>query len=633
MITASRLTLRRGARVLLEDTSFTLHAGWRVGIVGRNGTGKSSLFAAILGALAPDRGDLTVPKGLAIATVAQETPALPDAAIEFALDGDVELRKLERDLATAEAAHDAHRIASIHERLNQIGGYAARSRAAKLLYGLGFADDTQTRPVASFSGGWRMRLNLARALMCRSDLLLLDEPTNHLDLDAVIWLQDWLSNYPGTLLMISHDREFLDAITTHTLHLEQQRALLYTGNYSAFERQRAERMTLQAAMYEKQQKQVAHLQSFINRFKAKATKATQAQSRVKQLERMQLVAPAHWDSEFSFSFPTPERLPSPLLRFDDVAAGYDADAPTLRKLRILIAPGERIGLLGPNGAGKSTLIRTLAGELPALSGNVLRDPYLRVGYFAQHQLEQLDPKASAVLHLRRLDPAATEQSLRDFLGGFNFRGDRALEAVAPFSGGEKARLALALVVYRKPNLLLLDEPTNHLDLDMRHALETALMEYPGAVVLVSHDRHLVASCCDDLWRVADGRCEHFDGDLDDYARWLTSRRDTNESPAPTVERMSAKDQRRAAADQRAALRSLRDTMKKLDTQMAKLHRELADLEQRLADPELYAKPGGEVAKLTQKQGELRKQLGEAEEKWLATAEQIETLGAGRDAAA
>jgi ATP-binding cassette subfamily F protein 3 len=466
--------------------------------------------------------------------------------------------------------------------------------------------------------------------MCRSDLLLLDEPTNHLDLDAVIWLQEWLSRYPGTLLVISHDREFLDAVTTHTLHLEQQRAVLYTGNYSAFERQRAERLTLQAAAHARQQQQIAHLENFIRRFKAKATKAKQAQSRVKQLERMERVAAVHADSEFSFAFPAPERLPSPLIRFDDVNAGYDAAAPTLRKLRLQIAPGERIGLLGPNGAGKSTLIRTLAGELPALGGGVLRDPYLRIGYFAQHQLEQLDPKASAVLHLRRLDGAASEQSLRDFLGGFNFRGDRALEPIAPFSGGEKARLALALVVYRRPNLLLLDEPTNHLDLDMRHALETALLDYAGAVILVSHDRHLVSSCCDELWRVADGRCEKFDGDLDDYARWLTSRtpEDRTMSPAVGDTAPSARSVRRSAAEQRALERPLREAMKKLDAQMGKLQHELAGIESRLADPALYGSAGSEVARLTQQQGELRKRLGAAEEEWLALGEQLEALQAG-----
>ncbi len=629
MITLNAVTLRRGPRALLEDVSFTLHAGWHVGVIGRNGTGKSSLFSAILGELDSDKGDIGVQKNLAIAVVAQETPALPDLAIEFALDGDIELRNLERDLVAAEDKHDAHQISEIHERLNTIGGYAARARAARLLHGLGFSSEAQSQPVASFSGGWRMRLNLARALMCRSDLLLLDEPTNHLDLDAVIWLQDWLLKYPGTLLVISHDREFLDAVTTHTLHLENASATLYTGNYSQFERQRAEKLTLQAAAYAKQQRQVAHLQNFINRFKAQATKATQAQSRIKQLERMQLVAPAHWDSEFSFELPEPERLPSPLIRFDEVSAGY-ATKPILSKLKLLIAPGDRVGLLGPNGAGKSTLVRTLAGELPTLSGTATRSPHLRVGYFAQHQLEQLDPKASPLLHFKRLDQAlggrAGEAELRNFLGGFNFRGDRVFEAVEPFSGGEKARLALALVVYQKPNLLLLDEPTNHLDLDMRHALETALTTFTGAVLLVSHDRHLLSTTCNDLWRVSDGACLPFEGDLDGYARWLTSR--TVSSPLPLGEskgdgRLSAKERRKAGADERA----LRATAKKLDAQLMHLHAELKALDEHLADPELYTGPRKtEVAKLQQTHAELTQKITRTEEAWLAAEDQLEALG-------
>jgi len=627
MISLTQATLRRGARTLLDNATFTIHPGWRCGVVGRNGTGKSTLFAAILGELHADRGNVSVVKNLAIATVAQETPALPDAAIEFALDGDFELRDLERRLLIAEEKHDADKIGSIHERLGTIGGYAARSRAARLLHGLGFSPEAQERPVADFSGGWRMRLNLARALMCRSDLLLLDEPTNHLDLDAVIWLQDWLVEYPGTLLVISHDREFLDAVTTHTLHLEGTSATLYTGNYSQFERIRAEKMALQTATHAKQQRQVAHLQKFINRFKAQATKATQAQSRIKQLERMELVAPAHADSEFSFEFPTPERLPSPLVRFDEVDAGY-AGKTILHKLRVLIAPGERIGLLGPNGAGKSTLVRTLAGELEPQTGKIMRDPYLRIGYFAQHQLEQLDPKASPVLHLRRLDPKATEQSMRDFLGGFNFRGDRAYEAIAPFSGGEKARLALAMVVYQKPNLLLLDEPTNHLDLDMRHALETALMDYAGAVVLVSHDRHLLSSTCDALWLVADGRCQDFDGDLSDYARWLGTRDTTRESAPKNGNRTSAKEERKASADQRVLVRTHKDTIKKLDTQMARLQKDLAALDARVADPAMYeASRSGEVAKLLKEQSELKKKLAKTEEEWLAASEQLAALEA------
>ena len=642
MLTFSNVELRRGPRKLLDDLSFTVYPGWRVGVVGRNGTGKSTLFAALLGELAPDAGEVSVPKGLTVATVAQETPALPDLAIEYTLDGDVELRDLERRLVEAETQHDLHAISDIHERLNVIGGYAARSRAARLLHGLGFSSEAQARPVASFSGGWRMRLNLARTLMRRSDLMLLDEPTNHLDLDAVIWLQGWLVEYPGTLLVVSHDREFLDAVTTHTLHLQGGTATLYSGNYSQFERQRAERLTLQAAAHSKQQRQIAHLQSFIARFKAKASKATQAQSRIKQLERMTLVEAVYADSEFSFRFLEPQRLPSPLIRFDDVVVGYaassrhpgesrhDGDAGSGRRTilsntRLLIAPGERIGLLGPNGAGKSTLVRTLAGELEALGGDATRSPHLRVGYFAQHQLEQLDPKASPILHLKRLDPQAREQELRGFLGGFNFTGDRVFEPVAPFSGGEKARLALALVTYQRPNLLLLDEPTNHLDLDMRHALETALLDFAGAVVLVTHDRHLISSTCDSLLLVADGRCTPFEGDLDDYAKWLTTRDRPAESArgqAASARGEDRKERRKAGADERA----LRRTVEKLDAQLNKLHVALATVDQRLADPALYAQGrSDEAAKLEREQRELRSQVATIEQEWLAAADQLEAL--------
>ncbi|TJY59316.1 ATP-binding cassette domain-containing protein [Sinimarinibacterium sp. CAU 1509] len=634
MISLSRATLRRGARTLLENTSFTLFAGWRVGVVGRNGTGKSSLFAALQGELAPDVGEVNVPRHLTIASVAQEAPALPDPAIESVLDGDAELRELERRLAEAEAAHDAIKIGAIHERLDAIGGYAARARAGRLLHGLGFAPEQQELPVSSFSGGWRMRLNLARALMCRSDLLLLDEPTNHLDLDTVIWLQSWLVTYPGTLLVISHDREFLDAVSTHTLHLERNTATLYTGNYSQFERQRAEKLSQQAAAYTQQQERIAHLESFISRFKAKASKARQAQSRVKALERMELVAPAHWDSEFSFEFPEPDKLPSPLVRFDKVSVGY-GDKAILSGLRVLIAPGERIGLLGPNGAGKSTLVQTIAGKLAPLSGDVMRSPDLKIGYFAQHQLEQLDPKASPILHLRRIDPKATEQQLRDFLGGFNFRGDRAFEAVAPFSGGEKARLALAMVVYQRPNLLLLDEPTNHLDLDMRHALETALATYAGAVILVSHDRHMLNATCDDFWRVAQGRCEPFDGDLEDYARWLSSAGATTPAPsraastAPASKAaVAAQPAQPSAAERRERLKPLRETVKKLDTRMARLQKRLAEIDTALLDPALYeAARHADAAHLHREQFELKTELATLEEQWLAAAEEIEALQA------
>ncbi|MGH8445570.1 MAG: ATP-binding cassette domain-containing protein [Solimonas sp.] len=628
MISLQSLTLRRGARPLLEDASLTIYPGWRVGVVGRNGTGKSTLFAAITGQLEADKGSLSLPRDLAIASVAQETPSLPDLDIEFVLDGDIELRNLEARLTKAEDRHDVEQIAAIHERLSAIGGYAARARAATLMYGLGFDPSAESRPVASFSGGWRMRLNLARALMCRSDLLLLDEPTNHLDLDAVIWLQDWLVSYPGTLLLISHDREFLDAVTTQTLHLENNRAVLYSGNYSQFERQRAERLTLQAAHYDKQQREIAHLQSFIRRFKAKASKATQAQSRVKALERMELVAAVHADSEFSFSFPVPERLPSPLVRLDRVSAGY-ADKTILSGLKLLIAPGDRIGLLGPNGAGKSTLVRTLAGELAALGGHAMRDPHLRVGYFAQHTTDSLDLQASAMLHLKRIDPRASEQTLRNFLGSFNFRGDRAMEKIEPFSGGEKARLALALVVYQQPNLLLLDEPTNHLDLDMRHALENALLDYPGALVVVSHDRHLLTSTCETFWLVANGEAQPFEGDLDDYARWLRTRSSPGATKAAPRPAAAPPPVHRNASEIRALSKPLRDSIGKLDKQMSRINGDLAVVDGKLADNTLYeASRASELRATLARQAELRKQLAAAEDEWLAATEKLEALDAG-----
>jgi len=624
MIQFANVTLRRGPRKLLEAVNFTLHAGERIGVVGRNGTGKSSLFQMIRGELPPDLGDVSVPSNLQIASVAQETPALPQSALDYVLDGDVELRSTEAALAQAEASHDVGRQARLHDRLAAIDGYAAPARAARLLDGLGFAHETQSRAVSSFSGGWRMRLNLAQALMCRSDLLLLDEPTNHLDLDAVLWLQTWLRSYPGTLLVISHDREFLDAVTTRTLHLHGGGARLWAGNYSQFEVARAEAMAQQNAQREAQQRQLAHLQSFVDRFRAKATKARQAQSRLKMIEKMPLIAAAHADAEFTFTFREPLKLPSPMLRLDKAAVGY-GDKIQLSGLKLGIEPGDRIALLGPNGAGKSTLIRLLVGELEAATGSVSRAPDLAIGYFAQHQLEQLDVKASALLHLRRLDPQATEQSLRDYLGGFGFVGDRVYEPVGPFSGGEKSRLALAMVVYRRPNLLLLDEPTNHLDLDLRHALEMALNEFAGAVVLVSHDRHLVTSCCDELWRVADGRCERFDGDLDDYAAWLSSRGSSAAAAAGKAAPRSASDGVDPAERKRQE-REHKDRVRKLETRMQKLQAQLDTVEAKLADEGLYLpERQKDLHRLLGEQQQLKAQIEPVEAEWFEAMERLEAL--------
>ena len=628
MLSFNQLTLRRGARVLIQDATLAIHAGQRVGLVGRNGTGKSSLFALMQYQLAPDKGEFTRPRNWAVATVAQETPALPIQALEYALDGDFELRELEAALTKAEDAHDGDKIGSLHERLFQIDGYTARARAATLLDGLGFTQEMQAQTVAEFSGGWRMRLNLARALMCRSDLLLLDEPTNHLDMDAVLWVQNWLAGYKGTLVLISHDREFLDAVCTHTLHLQNEKLTIYAGNYSAFERLRAERLSQQASTRAAQERQVAHLQKFVDRFKAQATKARQAQSRMKMIERIQLVAPVIADNEFTFSFRKPLKLPSPLVRLNKVTIGY-GDKPQLTGVNLGIEPGERIGLLGPNGAGKTTFIKLIAGKLAPMAGAMIAHPDLVVGYFDQHQLEQLDPQASPILHLRRMDPQAKDQELRDYLGSFNFRGDRAFEAIEPFSGGEKARLALALVVYPKPNLLLLDEPTNHLDLDMRQALEMALNDYDGAVVLVTHDRHLVSSVCDRLWRVADHAVQNFDGDLDDYARWLNERgRKSASSPAPVAAPVKKLEVAPPVAVSREEVKRLRDLIRKSETRQARIEELLSRLEKKLADPALYEKSGAaEAAKLMKEQAELRAELASVEETWLEASAQLEAQSA------
>ncbi|QOJ32572.1 MAG: ATP-binding cassette domain-containing protein [Gammaproteobacteria bacterium] len=631
MLTFANVTLSRGPRTLLTDVSFAAYAGWRLGVVGRNGTGKTSLFGLVTGEIAPDAGTVSLPRNLAVASVAQETPASPRSALDYALDGDAELRATEAELAAAEAAHDAARIARLHEHLYTIDGYAARARAAKLLQGLGFEEADQARAVAEFSGGWRMRLNLARALLCRSDLLLLDEPTNHLDLDAVLWLQAWMKSYAGTLLVISHDRDFLDAVTTHTLHLAQGTATLYTGNYSQFERLRAERMAQQGALRAQQQRQIAHLQSFVDRFKAKASKARQAQARVKMIERIRLAAPAHADAEFDFTIPAPERLPEPLLVLDRAAAGY-GERTVLSGVRMTLSPGDRLGILGPNGAGKSTLTRLLAGTLEPRAGAVVRSPWLGVGYFAQHQLEQLDPAASPLDHLRRQAPRLGEKAGREYLAAYHFRGDRVFEPVGPFSGGEKARLALALLVHGRPNLLLLDEPTNHLDLDLRHALEIALQDYAGALVLVSHDRHLLESSCDSLWRVAGGSVQPFDGDLDDYARWLTQR-ERSDPPEASVTatpaassspRLSPKEQRRASAEQRARLKDLRDTVQKAETEVQKLNTRITAIEQELQDPTVYAEHS-RAAALSREQKDLRRRLEAVEESWLEASAALESM--------
>ncbi|MCB5206439.1 ATP-binding cassette domain-containing protein [Methylovorus mays] len=632
MIQFKNLHLTRGVKVLIEDASFQLHPGHKVGLTGANGAGKSSVFAMLRGELHPESGDLDIPPHWVIAHVAQETPALPDAAIEFVLDGDAELRRLEHEVKAAEEAQDGVRLGELHARLGEIGAYAARARAAELMDGLGFTSADLERPVSDFSGGWRVRLNVARALMCRSDLLLLDEPTNHLDLDAVIWLESWLKSYPGTLLLISHDRDFLDAIVNHIAHIEQQKFTLYRGGYSDFERQRAERLAQQQSVYERQQREVAHLQSYIDRFRAKATKARQAQSRIKALERMELISAAHADSPFGFEFRAPLATPDPLLVLDDMAAGY-AGKTVLDDIALTIRPGERIGLLGRNGAGKSTLIKLLSSSMPALGGKRVEGKELSIGYFAQHQLEQLRADESPLQHMLRLDPQTREQEHRNYLGGFDFRGDMASAPCGMFSGGEKSRLALALLIWTRPNLLLLDEPTNHLDLEMRHALTVALQAYEGGVVLVSHDRALLRASCDRFVLVADGKAQVFDGDLEDYRIWLAEQKAQDKLRAQPLQNELAKknDKAQNKAERQARLaerRPLTKEAEQLESRMAEWQEQKVALEARLADGELYsASDKSELQQLLKKQAELAQQIEAAEERWLEVMAQLESMPA------
>ncbi|MEW6446212.1 MAG: ATP-binding cassette domain-containing protein [Pseudomonadota bacterium] len=635
MLHLQNLSLRRGARTLFSGASFQVHPGQRVGVTGANGCGKSSLFALLLGELSADAGDASFPRDWVLAHVAQETPPDPRSALEYALDGDGELRRIQRELLEAEAVDDGPRLAELHGRFEAIGGYDAQSRAARLLHGLGFLPGQELRPVAEFSGGWRMRLNLARALMCRSDMLLLDEPTNHLDLEAVVWLENWLKSYRGVLLLISHDRDFLDGVCTHIVHIEHEAATLYTGNYSAFERLRAERLAARQAEHARQQREIAHIRGFIERFKAKASKARQAQSRVKALERMELIAAAHADSPFHFAFRAPDKLPHPLLRMDGVGAGY-AGRVILSDIRLSLAPGDRIGLLGVNGAGKSTLIKLLAGEIAPMTGECLPSQDLRIGYFAQHQLEQLRPEWSALEHLRHAHPALAEQEARDYLGGFGFVGDMALAKVAPFSGGEKARLVLALLVFQRPNLLLLDEPTNHLDLDMRDALAMALQDFEGAMVIVSHDRHMLRSTADRLWLVHGGRVKEFDQSLDDYPRWLADQEAQSRSVAPVADlaghsATARKDKRRQEAELRQKLQPLRRELERLEKDIARLGGEREALDAVLADTSVYA--DSEKARLKQvlaDKARVEQALEQAEEAWLLLADEIEAASASMD---
>ena len=632
MLRLSNLVLARGAKRLLDGANLTVHAGHKVGLIGPNGCGKSSLFALVRGELHQDAGEIELPAAWTIAHVAQETPAVPSPAIEFVLDGDRELRQIERDLAATEAAgepaRDGEALALLHHRFDDIGGYAARARAATLLAGLGFAPARHTDPIAQFSGGWRMRLNLAQALMCRSDLLLLDEPTNHLDLDAVLWLEDWLARYPGTLLLVTHDRDFLDGVVTTIAHIDQQKIRTYAGNYSQFERERAMQLALQQAAYEKQQRQIAHLQAFVDRFRAKATKAKQAQSRIKTLERMERIAAAHVDSPFEFAFAPSQAGAQPLVRLENAALGYGGAPRVLSAVDWAIRNGDRIGLLGPNGAGKSTLLKAIAGTLAPLAGKRHTAKTLAIGYFAQHQVEQLRGEESPLWHLARVDPGAREQEMRDFLGGFDFRGDMVTHPVGRFSGGERARLTLALIVRQRPNLLLLDEPTNHLDIEMREALAEALQDYGGALIVVAHDRHLLRATVDALWLVADGVLKPFEGDLDDYRDWVLARgRRSFESAAPSSG-MRRKAQRRAEALERQRDYEKRkpyaDRLAQLEREIAELDAERKAADDWLASPDAYAdERRDELKERLARQADLRWRLARLEAEWLEVAAILE----------
>jgi ATP-binding cassette subfamily F protein 3 len=627
VITLRKVSLRRGAKLLLEGVDASIHPGDRVGLVGPNGSGKSSLFALLLGGLHPDAGDVEVPPAWVVAHVAQEAFGLDRPALEFVLDGDAELRRIEGELREAEASGEGERIAHAHDAYAHVDGYASRARAGALLDGLGFVQTDFERRVAEFSGGWRMRLNLARTLMCRSDLLLLDEPTNHLDLDAVVWLEGWLAGYRGTLVLVSHDREFLDATATSILHIDGRRLRRYTGNYSAFEGQRAAQLANEQALYTRQQREVARLERFVERFRAKATKARQAQSRIKALERMELIAPAHVDSPFTFHFREFPGGPDPVLVLEDAGVGYDG-VPVLEGLSLTIQAGARIGLLGRNGAGKTTLVKLLAGRLPALAGDRREGKNLRVGYFAQHTLEILRPDESPLRHLQLADPRTREQDLRDYLGGFDFSGDMAAAPVANFSGGEKARLALALIVWQRPNLLLLDEPTNHLDLDMREAVALALQEFEGAMVLVSHDRHLLRTATDSLMLVADGRLQPFDGDLEDYRAWLEARRSgvKPKSSAGTLRREQKRTEAQARQNLARARKPIETKLRALEADIARLEREKRAIEAKLAAPEFYSQGDpDEVASTLRSQSKLALALEKAEGQWLELSAELDRV--------
>jgi ATP-binding cassette subfamily F protein 3 len=629
MLALTNISLRRGRKVLIENASFQMHAGQRMGVIGANGCGKSSLFAMFLGELDPDDGELALDPRDEIAHVAQESPHGSGAAVDYVMDGDHELRAVQAAIAEGEAAADQPDLHLLYERMEAIDGFTAESRASRLLHGLGFGDEEYAKPVKEFSGGWRMRLNLARALMCRSDILLLDEPTNHLDLPAILWLERWLKRYEGILLVVSHDRDFLDQVCTRIAHIENESINLFTGNYSQFEALRAEQLAQQQAMFVRQQKQIKHMQSYVDRFRYKASKARQAQSRIKMLERMEQIAPAHVDSPFRFHFIEPKKQPQHLLGLTDAAVGYGDDV-ILDNINLHLSAGDRIGLLGVNGAGKSTLVKALSTGSTLLKGERLLSKDTKIGYFAQHQLELLRPEHSPIDHLRDYAPDDREQDHRNYLGRFGFSGERIFEPVAPFSGGEKARLVLALMIRQGPNLLLLDEPTNHLDLEMRQALSVALIEYTGALVVISHDRHLLRSVCDELLIVHDGVVDRFNRSLDDYPTWLKEQEEGleqavakwQEVPAKTVNK---KQQRQEQAQRRQRLKPLYDKVRDVEKALASNRSRLIELDARLADESIYmdSTRKEELTQLVQDQASARSAIESLEWEWLEASEELE----------
>ena len=631
MIIATDLSLDRGAKNLIKASSFTIHPNHKVGLVGSNGCGKSSLFAALLGELSPDAGDLSMPSSWDIATVKQETPSLEQSALDYVMDGDNEFRQLEQELEQARINDDGNLEAILINKIDTINGYSLPARAGELLHGLGFLQNQLNNPVKAFSGGWRMRLNLAQALISRADLLLLDEPTNHLDLDAVIWLQRWLKRFTGTLVLISHDRDFLDTVIGQILHIEHQKAKLYSGNYTAFERQRREHLAQQEVQYQKQQKEAAHLTAFVDRFRAKASKAKQAQSRLKRLEKLPDLAPAHVDSQFTFSFEKPESLPYPLLSLTESQCGYNTDTIILNDVGLTLVPGSRIGLLGRNGAGKSTLIKSLAGEIALQNGERYCAQELKIGYFSQHQLEQLHMASSPVDHILRAKPVLGEPQARSFLGKFGFSGDQALESVKNMSGGEKARLVLALIVLEKPQLLLLDEPTNHLDLEMRQALVMALQDFGGAIILIAHDRFLLESCVDEFYLVANGHVSDFSGDIDDYQQWLNDDKkqtinNNKNNESASDKGLDKKQLRQQQAELRKKSAPLRKEADKLEKKINQWQGELSQVEALLGDSDIYqAERKNELTSQLKLQASLKNKIEDNEMLWLELAEQIEDM--------